>query len=318
MLTKPRKEPCYLRLVCMTPGYLLGDYPRDFAVSPFLESVTMFSSANYGPQRKTNRVIQVCSQCGAVSNQWVEVCPFCEAAYSPPPLPVTEEPEWRREVARRLEVYRSRHHEKIPPESQPALSFGDEDASAVITAAVAPRTIARIRPTERVEIHVSQSQLDFSVVETHRIHPAAPSFPVAELITRRLAGLLDGVAVSGVFAGFLAMFRSLGGQLGVLKINFAIYAIIFFLIYILYFGLFTLFSGATLGMQIRGLSVVGMDGAFPDTRQLVWRSFGYFLSGGTLLLGFLWSLWDEDRLTWQDRISHTYITSAAIEEHPVD
>ncbi len=252
------------------------------------------------------------------------MCPFCEAPFAAtqPPSPVsvssTEEPEWRREVARRLEVYRSRRHEKVPPESQPVLSFGGEDAPGVITTAVAPRTIARIRPTQRVEIHVSQPQLDFSVVETYRVHPAASSFPVAELATRRFAGLLDASAILGVFLGFLAMFRSLGGQLGFLKINFAIYAIIFFLIYILYFGLFTLFSGATLGMQVRGLSVVAMDGAFPDTRQLLWRSFGYFLSGGTLLLGFLWALWDEDHLTWQDRISHTYISSAPAEEHPTD
>lgn len=285
------------------------------------ESVTIRSSANDGPQRKTNRLIQVCSQCGAVSNQKVEVCPFCEtpfdarqlsprASAAPP-----EEPEWRREVARRLEVYRSRRYEKAPPEPQSVLSFDGENPPGVITTAVAPRTIARIRPTQHVEIHVSQPQLDFSVVETSRLHPAASSLPVAELASRRLAGLLDAAAVFAVFVGFLAMFRSLGGQLEFLKINFAIYAAIFFLIYILYFGLFTLLSGSTLGMQIRGLSVVGMDGVFPDTRQLVWRSFGYFLSGGTLCLGFLWALWDEDHLTWQDRISHTYITSAPVEEH---
>src|ERR1700677_3790041 len=39
------------------------------------------------------------------------------------------------------------------------------------------------------------------------------------------------------------------------------------------------------------------------------RSFGYVLSGATLL-GFFWALWDEDRFTWQDRISQTYITAA--------
>jgi uncharacterized RDD family membrane protein YckC len=280
-------------------------------------------SATDGPQRKTNRVIQVCSQCGAVSNQEVDVCPFCESPFGAPQpssrvsADSTEEPEWRREVARRLEVYRSRRHDKVPQESQSVLSFDDENRPSVITTAVAPRTIARIRPTQHVEIHVSQPQLDFSVVETSRLHPAASSLPVAELTARRLAGLLDAAVIFGVFAGFLAMFRSLGGQLQFLKVNFAIYAVIFFLIYILYLGLFTLFSGATLGMQIRGLSVVGMDGAFPDTRQLLWRSFGYFLSGGTLLLGFLWALWDEDHLTWQDRISHTYITSAAADEHLV-
>jgi uncharacterized RDD family membrane protein YckC len=269
-------------------------------------------------------VIQVCSQCGAVSNQPLDVCPFCEAPFDVPrsPAPVSaksaQEPEWRREIARRMEVYRSRRHNGAPAESQSVLSFGGEQPPAVITTAVAPRTIARLRPTQRVEIHVSQPQLDFSVAETYRIHPAAPSFPVAGLAARRLSGLLDVAAIFAVFVGFLELFRSLGGQLGFLKTNFAIYAAIFFLIYVLYFGLFTFFSGATPGMQIRGLSVVGMDGALPDARQLLWRSFGYFLSGGTLLLGFLWALWDEDHLTWQDRISHTYITFASIDEQHSD
>lgn len=269
-------------------------------------------------------MIQVCSQCGAVTNQDVEVCPFCEAQFtSEPPSPVSasssDEPEWRREVARRMEVYRSRRHDKTPAESQSVLSFASEPPPpAVITTAVAPRTIARIRPTQHVEIHVSQPQLDFSVVETHRAHPATVSLPVADLGTRRFAGLLDAAVVAAVFAGFFAMFRSLGGQIGFLKINFAIYAAIFFLIYILYFGLFTLLSGTTLGMQVRGLSVVAMDGGLPDTHHLVWRSVGYVLSGGTLLLGFLWALWDEDHLAWQDRISHTYVTSAPVDEHSPD
>jgi hypothetical protein len=63
-------------------------------------------------------------------------------------------------------------------------------------------------------------------------------------------------------------------------------------------------------MQLRGLTIVRLDGSLPDTKQLLWRSFGYLLSGTTLMLGFLWALWDEDRFTWQDRISHTYITAA--------
>lgn len=252
------------------------------------------------------------------------MCPFCEAqfALSEPPSPVSassaDEPEWRREVARRMEVYRSRRGERTPPESQSVLSFASEPPPAVITTAVAPRTIARIRPTQHVEIHVSQPQLDFSVVETHLSRPATASLPVADLPARRLAGLLDAAAIGAVFAGFLAMFRSLGGQLGFLKIHFAIYAAIFFLIYMLYFGLFTLLSGTTVGMQVRGLSVVAMDGGLPDTRHLVWRGVGYFLSGGTLLLGFLWALWDEDQLTWQDRISHTYLTAASLDEHCAD
>jgi len=67
-------------------------------------------------------------------------------------------------------------------------------------------------------------------------------------------------------------------------------------------------AGATPGMQFRRLSIVRLDGTLPDTQHLLWRSFGYLLSGATLV-GFLWALWDEDRFTWQDRISQTYVTA---------
>ena len=70
-------------------------------------------------------------------------------------------------------------------------------------------------------------------------------------------------------------------------------------------------AGATPGMQLRGLTVVRLDGSLPDTRQLLWRNFGYLLSGATLMLGFVWAIWDEDHFTWQDRMSQTYITAAA-------
>jgi uncharacterized RDD family membrane protein YckC len=89
-----------------------------------------------------------------------------------------------------------------------------------------------------------------------------------------------------------------------------VYVATFYLFYAQYFVLFTTFAGATPGMQICGLTIVRLDGSLPDTRQLLWRSFGYVLSGATMMLGFLWSLWDEDRFTWQDRISQTYITAA--------
>jgi uncharacterized RDD family membrane protein YckC len=34
------------------------------------------------------------------------------------------------------------------------------------------------------------------------------------------------------------------------------------------------------------------------------------LSAGTFFLGFLWVQWDEDELTWHDRISSTYLSTA--------
>ncbi|MGH9731037.1 MAG: RDD family protein [Candidatus Acidiferrales bacterium] len=218
-------------------------------------------------------------------------------------------------MARRLEVYRSRRHpSEEAEESQPPLPFSHGNSPDVITTATAPRTLARLRPTQRVEIHVSQPQLDFSVVENYRLHPAGATLPVAELANRRLAGAVDAAMVSSVFIGFLGLFRSMGGQLGFVRMDLAVYAATFFLIYAIYFSLFTLFSGSTPGMRAGKLEVVALDGTFPETRQLLWRSFGYLLSGATLLLGFLWVLWDEDRMTWHDRISQTYIASVREDE----
>jgi uncharacterized RDD family membrane protein YckC len=61
-------------------------------------------------------------------------------------------------------------------------------------------------------------------------------------------------------------------------------------------------------MMLRRIEVLTLDGGGPSTRHLIWRSFGYLLSAAAMGLGFLWAWWDDDHLTWQDRISQTYVT----------
>ena len=106
------------------------------------------------------------------------------------------------------------------------------------------------------------------------------------------------------------LFHSLGGEIAFAKTDAIVYFAALYLLYGSYFSLFTTFAGATPGMQFCNLAVVRLDGSLPDTRQLLWRSFGYLLSGVTMMMGFLWTLWDEDHFSWQDRISQTYITAA--------
>ncbi len=163
-----------------------------------------------------------------------------------------------------------------------------------------------------IEIAVMQPELDFSVAEGSRIDPATPLVPVASLSERLYAGLCDAAFLVLAFGGFLVLFGSLGGRFSFGKLDAAVYAAAFFLLFAQYFALFTVFSGATPGMRLRRLRVVRFDGSDPGPAQLLLRSFGYLVSAGTLFLGFLWSLWDEDHLTWQDRISQTYITHAPL------
>lgn len=241
-----------------------------------------------------------------------------------------DEPEWRREVSRRLDDYRARRRRLHADDSQSGLpfvagsDFDEEEAHereieserARERASQQPvrRTAQRPRQNERMDICI-QPELDFASSPHERAHPQTALVPVAGLAERRIAGLLDGIFLALTYAGFLGLFRSLGGQLYIEKVDAAVYLATFFLFYAQYFFLFTSFAGATPGMQLRQLTIVRLDGSVADPRQLFWRSFGYLLSGATLGIGFLWSLWDEDRFTWQDRISQTYITAAAPLSH---
>jgi uncharacterized RDD family membrane protein YckC len=64
-------------------------------------------------------------------------------------------------------------------------------------------------------------------------------------------------------------------------------------------------SGRTLGMQAWRLRVEDDNGNAPDLAAATVRFFAAILSWLPLGLGFLWQLWDKDKLTWHDRLSGT-------------
>ncbi|MGH9734588.1 MAG: RDD family protein [Candidatus Acidiferrales bacterium] len=216
-------------------------------------------------------------------------------------------------MSRRLREYRARRDPHEIDESQSELPIYQKISLQPRVEPEEPPKRPHIRnprprQPQRVEICI-QPELDFSVGD--RSHPQSPLVPVGGLAERRAAGAIDAAVLALTCVGFAALFRSLGGEIVIAKADAVIYLAVVGLIYSLYFVVFTSMAGSTPGMQLRGLTVVAMDGTLPDTRQLLWRSFGYVLSAATLALGYFWALWDEDRFTWHDRISQTYVTSAS-------
>ena len=134
-------------------------------------------------------------------------------------------------------------------------------------------------------------------------------YPVASLDERRFAALIDAICLIFGYGGFLALFSSLGGQFTLSKLSAEIYAVTLAIVYVQYFAMFTIFGGTTPGMMFRGLQVMSFTGDPPTPRQMLMRSAGYVLSAGTFCLGFFWAWWDEDALTWHDRISRTYLSA---------
>ncbi len=64
-------------------------------------------------------------------------------------------------------------------------------------------------------------------------------------------------------------------------------------------------SGRTLGMQSWGLRAETEAGQIPSVGQASIRFFAAILSWLPAGLGFLWQLWDKEKLTWHDRLSGT-------------
>lgn len=83
------------------------------------------------------------------------------------------------------------------------------------------------------------------------------------------------------------------------------YRVILALVIFLFFAGYWTWRGRTLGMQSWGLQLETMDGNRPTFARASMRFFAAILSWAPLGLGFLWQLWDRDKLAWHDRISGT-------------
>jgi uncharacterized RDD family membrane protein YckC len=240
---------------------------------------------------------------------------------------------WRGELAQRLDAYRTRRRKLTPTADQSHFSFDrppettpNHTAAAVEELPASAEedfsfTIAIGRPSKKRSLEESQMVIDVSeppnsgtVSQTQSIEEERRSLPglhpVASIDDRRLAGLVDLLCLMFAFGGFLMLFGSLGGQFTVSKLTAAVYVTTFAIVYLQYFALFTIFGGTTPGMMIRSLQVVSFSGEPPTPRQMLLRSAGYMLSAGTFFLGYLWVMWDEDELTWHDRLSGTHLAPA--------
>jgi uncharacterized RDD family membrane protein YckC len=245
---------------------------------------------------------------------------------------------WRGELAQRLEAYRTKRRRspanagqsQLPFEapaviaapasaylesSQPAVALADSrvapDEDFSFTIAIG-RTANKREDDARMVIDVSLP-LDAkpaSSEQASRMEQEPGLYPVASIEERRIAALADAACLLFAYGAFLALFGSVGGQFTLSKLSAAVCTATFALVYLQYFALFTIFGGTTPGMMLRGLQVVSFSGETPTPRQMLLRSAGYILSAGTFFMGFVSAMWDEDSLTWHDRMSRTYLCTA--------
>lgn len=74
-----------------------------------------------------------------------------------------------------------------------------------------------------------------------------------------------------------------------------------------YFVYFTANGGQTPGKMALGIKVVGQMGQEVGLARSLFRTVGYFFSSMFFMAGFLWTLLDNRRQTWHDKLAGTVV-----------
>lgn len=136
-----------------------------------------------------------------------------------------------------------------------------------------------------------------------------PPIYTANMEDRLMAGIVDICFVGAGFLMFVAAFVTYTSHLPTGKGGLIAAAAVLIGLFAAYQFLFLNFAEATPGMRYAKLALCTFDDDNPSREAKRARIGALLLSALPLGLGFLWSIFDEDRLGWHDRISRTYSRS---------
>lgn len=133
-------------------------------------------------------------------------------------------------------------------------------------------------------------------------------FQAAYLSQRLYAGLIDCGIVAAAAGVFGAISYKMLPKFPLAKPVLIAAVGVLILLWAVYQYLFTMYGGATPGMQMLGIRLRTFKGGHLSWRHRRSRVIGLYFSAASLLMGLFWALVDVDALCWHDRISRTYLT----------
>lgn len=231
---------------------------------------------------------------------------------------VAPELDWRREPepprGPRLAAVNPAAAKKTVP-VQPSLFPYRDDQKLVSFAPPAP---ARHRSSgdgahrSRRKTPEGQSVFDFDAPPQQNVLSQARDknthIAVAPIPLRAMAAMFDAGLAGGMTGLFLLTVRLTLGYLPAGNAAYAAYAAAAAAFFFLYKLLYCLYGQPTFGLQGARLRVVTFEGAPPSRSQLTIRLFAGCISVASAGMGLLWPLADQDKLSWHDHISQTFLT----------
>jgi uncharacterized RDD family membrane protein YckC len=131
-------------------------------------------------------------------------------------------------------------------------------------------------------------------------------FKTASLEDRIMAGIFDLALVVAAFAIFVLVFVSCTAHPPVGKPAALAAGGVLVGFGLLYQLLFFRFSEGTPGMRYARIALCTFEDENPSRKAMCRRVYYGLLSAAPLGLGFLWALFDGDRLSWHDRLTRCY------------
>ena len=138
----------------------------------------------------------------------------------------------------------------------------------------------------------------------------------APLGRKLYAAGVDGLFVAAGLAIFAYVLFRLNAPLQPGKPIFEAAAIVIAVLWCAYQYAFLVHTGSTPGIRICRLALTRFDGRPVSRRLRRWRVLASFLSCISLGLGYAWCFFDEDQLSWHDRITRTHLACARPADHP--
>ncbi|MFA7097254.1 MAG: RDD family protein [Gammaproteobacteria bacterium] len=136
--------------------------------------------------------------------------------------------------------------------------------------------------------------------------PAAPPYQTAGLLRRLGAILYDSLLLLALLSVATALVLPLTGGEAIAPGN-PLYTSYLFFVGFFFFAWFWIHGGQTLGMRAWRIRVQQRNGAPITWGQALLRFLVAIASWLLLGAGFLWALFDKERMTWHDRYSQTVL-----------
>jgi len=197
--------------------------------------------------------------------------------------------------------------------------FSEGDSGKVLQFPSAPKPQEPKPKTRRHASQQADSQafLDFLPPAPHAPRTLKTSVeaviycdaPVATPTHRAVGFALDFSIVVIALGVFLLTFRFCGGEFEKINMGIGLGFGGAFLCIALFYGLLWVLTGSeTAGERWTGLRLINFDGTPIDRRERAIRFAAACLSLCSAGLGLIWSLADEEGLTWHDHMSKTFPT----------